>query len=52
MSDAGYFPALLAYSCFVIGADKVEVCNIGRVGKEKADLHHHNFSLIQVQIHL
>ena len=55
MSDACYFPVLISHSCFVISADKVEVCNVGRVGKEKADLYHHNpfhFSLIQVQIHL
>jgi len=54
MSDAGYFPVLLAYFCFFIGADKVEVCNNGRVGKVKADYHHNpfHFSLIQVQIHL
>jgi hypothetical protein len=55
MSDAGHFPVLLSHFCFFISADKVEVCNIGRVGKEKADLYHYNpfhFSLIQVQIHL
>jgi len=55
MPDTGNFPVLLSHSCFVISADKAEVCNIDRVGKEKADLFHHNpfhFFLIQDQIHL